>query len=52
MGEYNASLMCGMVEDVEGRIADFNAALKTAGIDEVIAENQRQFDAWRAARNK
>lgn len=52
VGEYNASLMCGMVEDVEGRIADFNAALKTAGIDEIIAENQRQFDAWRAARNK
>ena len=50
IGEYNPSLMCGMVEDVEGRVEEFRAALKTAGIDEIIAENQRQFDEWRASK--
>lgn len=50
VGEYNPSLMCGMVEDVEGRVAQFREALKTAGIDDIIAENQRQFDEWRASK--
>lgn len=50
VAEYNPSLMCGMVEDVEGRVAEFNAALETAGINEIIAENQRQFDEWRASK--
>lgn len=50
IGEYNPSLMCGMVEDVEGRVEEFRAALKTAGIDDIIAENQRQFDEWRASK--
>ena len=52
IGEYNPSLMCGMVEDVEGRVEEFRAALKTAGIDDIIAENQRQFDEWRASKAK
>ena len=29
-----------------------NAALKEAGVDEVIAEIQRQYDAWKEAKNK
>lgn len=48
--EYLPTLSCGMVDDVEGRIEEFRAALKTAGVDEVIAENQRQFDEWRASK--
>lgn len=52
VGEYNPTLMCGMVEDVESRVEEFRAALKTAGIDEIIAENQRQFDEWRASKQQ
>lgn len=49
--EYNPALTCGMNDNVEERVQEFIAALKTAGIDEIIAENQRQFDEWRAAQN-
>ena len=49
--EYNPALICGMNDNVEERVQEFIAALKTAGIDEIIAENQRQFDEWRAAQN-
>ena len=52
VGEYNPTLMCGMVEDVEARVEEFREALKTAGIDEIIAENQRQFDEWRASKQQ
>lgn len=52
VAEYNPSLMCGLVEDVESRVAEFNAALETAGINDIIAENQRQFDEWRASKGK
>lgn len=52
VGEYNPGLMCGMVEDVDARVAEFNKKLEDAGINEIIAENQRQFDAWRAANSK
>ncbi len=48
IGEYQPSLACGMVEDVEGRVAEFREALQGAGIAEIIAENQRQFDEWLA----
>ena len=44
--------MCGLVEDVESRVAEFNAALETAGINDIIAENQRKFDEWRASKGK
>lgn len=50
VGEYNPSLMCGMVDDVQGRVGEFREALKAAGIEEIIAENQRQFDEWRGAK--
>ena len=50
VAEFNPSLMCGLVEDVESRVAEFNAALETAGINDIIAENQRQFDEWLAAK--
>ena len=48
--QYNPMLMCGMVEDVDGTVDAFVSALKAAGIDEIIAENQRQFDEWRASK--
>jgi putative aldouronate transport system substrate-binding protein len=31
---------------------EFNAKLKAAGLADVIAEKQRQYDAWRAAKIK
>lgn len=38
-------LECG-VADVETELPNFINALKEAGIDEIIAENQRQFNEW------
>jgi len=44
--EFRRPLEVGVVEDVEGQMQKFTKALKDAGIDKVIAENQAQFDAW------
>ncbi|MCF0133127.1 MAG: ABC transporter substrate-binding protein [Blautia sp.] len=43
------ALECGLVS-VEEELPNFIQALKDAGIDEIIAENQAQFDAWLAAK--
>ena len=45
IAQYAPSLNAGAV-DPEKALPDFIAALKDAGIDNIIAENQRQFDAW------
>lgn len=47
--QYYPSLDCGSV-DPETTIPEFNQALKDAGIDDIIAEKQAQYDAWRASR--
>jgi putative aldouronate transport system substrate-binding protein len=47
--EFRSSLEWGMV-DVDSTLPRFQRALRDAGIDEIIAEKQRQLDAW-AARN-
>lgn len=46
--QYDSILGYG-VTDVEGAIGEFRSALEAAGIKDVIAENQAQFDEWRAA---
>lgn len=46
--QYYCGLDCGSV-DPETAIPEFNQALKDAGIDEIIAEKQAQYDAWKAA---
>lgn len=48
VGEYQPTLACGLIEEdqIDARLDEFIAALESAGINEVIAENQRQFDAW------
>lgn len=46
--EYRPILETGMADDVEATLQEFNAALKDAGIDKIIAENQKQLDAWLA----
>lgn len=47
--QYYSGLDCGSV-DPETTIPEFNQALKDAGIDDIIAEKQAQYDAWRASR--
>lgn len=47
VAEYRNALLYGLV-DVDSYLEEFNAELKAAGIDEIIAEEQKQFDAWLA----
>ncbi len=46
VSRYRPGLMCGVV-DVDDIMPQFLQALKDAGIDEIIEENQRQFDLWK-----
>ncbi len=46
------AISLGMAGDPKAAVADFRAQLKTAGIDKVIAEAQKQADAWKAATGK
>lgn len=46
--QYLPSLETGSVKDLDGTYQEMVSALKTAGIDEVIADNQAQYDAWMA----
>ena len=45
--QYAYPLMCGSV-DVDSTLAKFNDALKKAGLDTIMAEKQKQLDAWLA----
>ena len=47
--QYAMALETGTIDPVE-HLPKFNAALKSAGIDKVIAEKQKQLDAWAAGR--
>ena len=46
--QYYSALDCGSA-DPKTEIPKFVQALKEAGIDDIIAEKQAQYDAWRAA---
>ena len=46
--QYESVLGMGVV-DPEGTLDTFLSALDAAGINDVIAENQAQYDEWRAA---
>jgi putative aldouronate transport system substrate-binding protein len=46
VSEYRPVLETGMADDVTATLNEFNAALKDAGIDTIIEENQAQLDAW------
>ena len=48
--QYLPGLLCGAL-DPKKTVPEFLSALKTAGIDAVIAEKQRQYDSW-IAENK
>lgn len=43
--QYMPALETGSVSDLDGTYADFISALKAAGINDIIADNQAQFDA-------
>ncbi|MEH7493864.1 ABC transporter substrate-binding protein [Neobacillus niacini] len=45
MTEYQSSLETGSV-DIDNTLPKFLEKLKSAGIDKIIAENQKQLDAW------
>ena len=47
VSQYLPGLLCGSV-DPETMIAEFNEKLTTAGFDAIIAEKQKQLDAWLA----
>ena len=47
IAQYAPSLNAGAL-DPEKALPEFISALKDAGIDEVIAENQKQFDEYLA----
>ena len=51
LAEYLPSLETGSSADLEGTYQEFIRKLKDAGIDEVIADNQAQLDAWLAGQN-
>ena len=47
--EYDKIISCGAI-DPEKELTAFVEALKAAGIDDIIAANQEQYDAFRAAK--
>lgn len=49
LSEYMKTITCGL-KDPDVILPEFRKALKDAGIDKVVAENQRQFDEWRQNR--
>lgn len=51
VGTYYKQLDCGSV-DVDSTVKKMNDELKASGVDAVIAEMQKQYDAWRAANGK
>lgn len=48
LSEYEGQLTEGLVENTDAFIDEMNAKLKTAGVDEIVAEVQRQIDEWLA----
>jgi putative aldouronate transport system substrate-binding protein len=49
MKQYFQALNLGAVDPAE-KLPEFNAKLKEAGIDKIVAETQRQFDNWKASK--
>lgn len=49
--KYLLGLAYGML-DVDSTLATMNKELKAAGMDKIIAEKQKQLDAWAAANKK
>lgn len=50
VSQYSSIIIYGAV-DPAIQLPEFRKALENAGIDKVVEENQRQFDAWLAEQN-
>ena len=48
MNQYENALAGGAVEDFDATLAQFQQALRDAGIDEIVAAKQEQLDAFLA----
>ena len=48
LAQYYAPIVNAVV-DIDETLPVFQQALRDAGIEDIVAEEQRQFDAWRAA---
>lgn len=46
---YLPPLECGMVANVEAAVNKLNTELRNAGIEHILAENQRQLNLWQQA---
>ena len=46
VSQYSNPILSGTVQDVDATVAQFQQALKDAGIDEIIAGKQAQLDAF------
>ncbi len=49
IAQYTPSINSGALDPAKS-LPDFISALKSAGIDTIIAENQKQLDAWAASK--
>lgn len=48
--EFFPALNCGNVDDVEASLAEYQEKLEGAGINEIVAEAQKQIDEWAATK--
>lgn len=48
VSNYRPILECGLADDVDAALDEFNRQLDEAGIDRIIEENQRQLNEWLA----
>lgn len=46
ISNYRPILECGLADDTDATLDEFNRQLDEAGIDRIIEENQRQLDEW------
>lgn len=49
---YYKQLLAGAVADIDGTVNKMKNELTQSGVDKVIADMQKQYDAWRAANGK
>lgn len=49
VAQYTPGINCGSLDPAKS-LPEFLSALKAAGVDKIIAENQKQYDAWLAGK--
>ena len=48
--QYTARLYAGAVDDVDAVLAEMNQKMRDAGMDDLLADMQAQYDTWLAAK--